>query len=61
MPTIPPHFSAKQVAGIIRSVKARGTPEEKYYFCLATVFAPRRIELTEISAKNFFGMVGLAH
>jgi len=53
MPTIPPHFSANEVANIIQTVKTRGTPEEKYYFCLATVFAPRRIELCEITAQNF--------
>lgn len=50
---IPPHFSPKQTANIIKIVKAKGTPEEKYCFCLATVFAPRRIELCEITAKNF--------
>lgn len=52
-PTMPPHFSTKQIVDIIKKVKAKGTEEEKYYFCLATVFAPRRIELCEITSQNF--------
>ena len=32
---------------------SEGTPEECYYLCLATIFAPRRIELCEITAQNF--------
>lgn len=48
-----PCFSANQVAYIVKAVKFRGTPEEKYYFCLATIFAPRRIELGKITANNF--------
>ncbi|MBA7472095.1 hypothetical protein ES707_07415 [subsurface metagenome] len=53
MPIIPPTLYPDKIARIIKAVKDRGTPEEKYYFCLATVFAPRRIELGEITAQNF--------
>lgn len=53
LPIIPPMFSANQIAKIIKAVKERGTAEEKYYFCMATNFAPRRIELSEITAQNF--------
>jgi len=53
VPKVPPHFSAKDIARIIKIVKEKGTPEEKYYFCMATVYAPRRIELCEITAQNF--------
>lgn len=53
MPSIPPYFTAEQIAKIINLTKKYGTPEEKYYICLSTVFAPRRIELGEITAQNF--------
>lgn len=53
MPVIPPTLSPKTIARIISIVRDRGTAEEKYYFALATMFAPRRIELGEITAQNF--------
>lgn len=53
MPTRPPEFTPSQIAQIIKKVKANGTEEEKYLFCLATVWAPRRIEMCEITEENF--------
>lgn len=53
MPVIPPTLYPDKIARIIKAVKDRGTPEEKYYLCLATMYAPRRIELGEITAQNF--------
>ncbi len=53
MPFIPPTLEPDKIARIIKIVKDRGTPEEKYYLCMATVYVPRRIELGEITAQNF--------
>lgn len=53
MPIIPPTLYPDKIARIIKAAKALGTPEEKYYLCLATVYAPRRIELGEIGTQNF--------
>lgn len=53
MPRKAPELTQKQIAQIIKKVRAAGTPEEKYYFCLATVWALRRVELAEITAENF--------
>jgi integrase len=53
MPKKIPEFSVKEVIDIIKTVKQFGSPEDKFYFCLATVWAPRRIELGELSADNF--------
>jgi integrase len=49
----PPTFSAEQVSRLVSLVKEKGTPEQKYYFALSTVFGCRAGELGNITAKNF--------
>ena len=46
-------FTKSQVTELINLVKERGTAEDKFYLCLATIWAPRRTELANITAENF--------
>lgn len=48
-----PSFTYKQVDTAINLAKKFGTDEIRFYFCLVTVFAPRRIELANITQQNF--------
>ncbi len=49
----PPTFSKEQITRLIMLVKEKGTPEQKFYFVLSTVFGFRAGELGSITAKNF--------
>ena len=46
-------FTVREIHHLISLVKQHGTAEDKFYICLATIFAPRRGEIGQINQKNF--------
>ena len=49
----PPSLTYDQIKDIITRVRQFGTPQQKYYFCLSTLLAPRAGELGAITGSNF--------
>lgn len=50
----PPHFTREQIDRIVARVRARGNERDKFLICLATIYAPRRNELANITGSNYF-------
>ena len=50
---MPPTFSKEQIARLISLVKEMGTPEQKFYFTLSTIYGCRAGELGSVTAANF--------
>jgi integrase len=48
-----PTLTPKQVAQLVKLVKAKGIDEDRYLMAIATTWAPRREELGKINSMNF--------
>jgi integrase len=48
-------FTESQIKTLIKKVKShpKATDEDRFYVCLATTWAPRRVELASMKASNF--------
>jgi len=49
----PPTFTKERIVEPITLVKERGSPQQRYYFTMASIYAPRAGELGAITARNF--------